>query len=62
MITSLEPIPKIPDSSVHQRHDVTTFGAKSGKAQYEKSQQYRKNRKSKRDGKDGEGERDRKSH
>ncbi len=53
-ITSLESAPKIQVSYVHNYHDITLFGSKSGKAQYENSQ------KSGEDGKDRRGRENRK--
>ena len=61
-ITLLEPAPKIQDLQVHQRHNIITLSAKSGKTQYEKNQQGRKDEKDKRGGKNGEGERNEEGH
>ena len=61
-ITSLEPIPKIWDFQMHQRHNVATFDAKSERTQYKKNQQGREDRKGKRDGKDGKDKRSGEGH
>ena len=34
LIMSLEPVPKIWNSQVYQRHNIATLGAKSGRAEY----------------------------
>ena len=47
---------------MHQCHDVATLGAKSGRAQYEKGQQDRKDGKDKKGRKDGKGEKSRESY
>ena len=54
-ITSLEPALKIQNFYVHQYHDVTTLGVKSGRAQYEKGQQDGEDGKGKMGGEDGKG-------
>ena len=44
---SLEPAPKIQDSQVHQCYNIATLDTKNGRAQYDKSQQNRKDEKGK---------------
>ena len=56
---SLKAAPKIQSSQVYQRHDVAIFGAKSGRAQYEKGQQGWEDGKGKKGGKDGKSKRSR---
>ncbi len=53
----LEPAPKIRAFQMHERHDVTPLGPKSGRAQYGNSQRGREDRKGKRGGENGKGER-----
>ena len=61
-ITSLEPAPKIWDSQVYQRYNVTTLGAKTGRAQYGKCQRGGEDKKGKRDRKDREDKRNGEYH